>query len=418
MSFSPKMRGRCWIGTVHVSNMEKAGLTKEQYQIPEYLAQYFISLWEDSGKDRKAGIAVCVSKDNCYHCHIACYGNTTTLKKVSDILFQSHIEPQLGGKENLKRYLLKEGEYIEKGEQVLYTQGLDCIEDNQGKRNDLDEIEDYINNGYTPEQIYKTCFRYRKYERMIKSAYMQKRIAETPLVKTMFNEYHFGSSGTGKTYTYIKLCNKFSPEEVYLCNDYSNSSSSGGGFDFYSNNPAKIVVLDEFRGNIPYNVFLSMLDVYSQNQQHCRFQNTFNLWQSVIICSILPPEKVYSFMVEDSERQTDSIKQMMRRLNRIVYHFKDDNGKYRTFSMPANEYINEIDIKIRASIYANETPFTENEANSTVNALDKLFNEPSAMEENNNSDNVKIEPSTDDTSVNNDDNKDQEFFRLIRCDDI
>lgn len=255
------MRGRCWIGTVHVSNMEKAGLTKEQYQIPEYLAQYFISLWEDSGKDRKAGIAVCVSKDNCYHCHIACYGNTTTLKKVSDTLFQSHIEPQLGGKENLKRYLLKEGEYIEKGEQVLYTQGLDCIEDNQGKRNDLDEIEDYINKGYTPEQIYEICFRYRKYERMIKSAYMQKRIAETPLVKTMFNEYHFGSSGTGKTYTYIKLCNKFSPEEVYLCNDYSNSSSSGGGFDFYSNNPAKIVVLNEFRGNIPYNVFLSMLDV-------------------------------------------------------------------------------------------------------------------------------------------------------------
>ena len=147
---------------------------------------------------------------------------------------------------------------------------------------------------------------------------MQKRIAETPLVKTIFNEYHFGSSDTGKTYTYIKLCNKFSPEEVYLCNDYSNSSSSGGGFDFYSNNPAKIVVLDEFRGNIPYNVFLSMLDVYSRNQQHCRFQNTFNLWQSVIICSILPPEKVYSFMVEDSERQTDSIKQMMRRLNRII----------------------------------------------------------------------------------------------------
>ena len=86
--------------------------------------------------------------------------------------------------------------------------------------------------------------------------------------------------------------------------------------------------------------------------------------------------------------------------------------------MPANEYINEIDIKIRASIYANETPYNENEANFTVNALDKLFNEPSAMEENNNSDNVKIESSTDDTSVNNDDNKDQEFFRLIRCDDI
>ena len=87
------------MGTIHIANMVKAGLTKEQYENPEYLADFFISLWENSGKGRKAGIVVCVSLDNCYHCHIACYGNTTTLKKVSDILFQSHIEPQLGGKE-------------------------------------------------------------------------------------------------------------------------------------------------------------------------------------------------------------------------------------------------------------------------------------------------------------------------------
>lgn len=183
MAFSPKTRGRCWVGTIHISNMEKAGLTKEEYENPEYLSDFFISLWENSGKNRQAGIAVCVSKEGCYHCHIACYGNTTTLKKVSYVLFQSHIEPQLGGKDSLKNYLLKEGEFAEKGEQVLYTQGLDSIIDKQGQRNDLEEIEELINDGYTPEQIFEECFRYRKYERMIKSAYLQKRINETPLVK-------------------------------------------------------------------------------------------------------------------------------------------------------------------------------------------------------------------------------------------
>lgn len=96
LAFSPTTRARGWIGTVHTTNMVKAGLSKEEYEKPENLADYFISLWEKSGKGRKAGIAVCVSNDGCYHCHIACYGNTTTLKKVSDVLFQSHIEPQLG----------------------------------------------------------------------------------------------------------------------------------------------------------------------------------------------------------------------------------------------------------------------------------------------------------------------------------
>ena len=65
---------------------------------------------------------------------------------------------------------------------------------------------------------------------------------------------------------YIRLSNQYKADDIYLCNDYANSGSSGGGFDFYCNNPAKIIVLDEFRGNIPFSKLLSMLDVYSRNQ--------------------------------------------------------------------------------------------------------------------------------------------------------
>lgn len=350
LAFSPNTRGRCWMGTIHIENMIKAGLTKEQYENPEYMADFFISLWENSGKGRKAGIAVCVSSDGCYHGHIACYGNTTTLRKVADILFQSHIEPQLGSKEQLKKYILKEGNYEEKGEKVLFSKGLDAVQDNQGKRSDLDIIEEMLNNGATPEEIFETSFRYRKYEKMIKADYLARRIKETPLVKEMWNEYHWGRSGTGKTYTYVKMCEKF-PDEVYLCNDYANSGASGGGFDFYSSNPAKIIVLDEFRGNIPYNQFLSLLDVYSRNQQHCRYQNTYNLWTSVIICSIYPPEKAYSFMVDETQKSVDSIQQLMRRLNVIVYHYINKEGKYRSFRMPAQEYIDASDMVERAREY-------------------------------------------------------------------
>lgn len=373
LAFSPSIRGRCWVGTIHITNMVKAGLSKEEYEVPEKLADYFISLWEKSGKGRKAGIAVCVSNDGCYHCHIACYGNTTTLKKVSDVLFQSHIEPQLGGKEQLKAYLLKEGEYEEKGEQVLYTKGLDVIENNQGCRNDLEEIEELLNQGYTPKEIFEESFRYRKYEKMIKSHYLQKRINETPLIKDMWNEYHFGASGSGKTYTYIRLCDKYSPDDVYLCNDYANSGSSGGGFDFYSNNPAKIILLDEFRGNIPFHNLLSLLDVYSRNQQHARYQNTYNLWTSVIICSIYPPEEVYKFMVDDTHRNTDSIRQLMRRLNTIVYHFKDKEGHFRTYTMPAKDYKGANDIIQKAQDFEETVSYDEYQKNKEKQELYNAF---------------------------------------------
>lgn len=325
MGFALTTRSRCWAVTIQIRNMKNAGLKEEEYEIPEYLADFFIKLWESSGKGRKAGIAVCVSKNGLYHAHMACYSNTMTLRKVSEILFQSHVEPQLGGKSQLTAYLLKEPPYDEKGEQVLYTQGLDVIEDKQGKRIDLDEIERLLEEGYTPQQIFEESFRYRKYEKMIKSDYLARRIKETPLLKEMHNEYHWGKSGTGKTYTYVKLCEKYSPEEVYLCSDYSNSGGSGG-FDFYASQPAKVVVMDEFRGNIPYAQLLSILDIYSRNQQHCRYQNTYNLWTEVYICTTYPPEKLYSSMVKEKESQIDTIEQLLRRLDVIVLHYINKRG--------------------------------------------------------------------------------------------
>ena len=351
MAFSPNLRQRCWVCTVHIENMKKAGLSKNQYMDDKYVAHFFKELWENSGTKRTAGVVVCMSADNCYHLHMACYGNTTTLKAVASVLYDSHVEPQLGGKEALKEYLLKTGKHADKGEEVLYEIGLESIEDNQGKRNDLDEVEELLNNGATPNEIFETSFRYRKYEKMIKSEYLARRIKETPLLKEMWNEYHWGKAGTGKTYTYYKLCQQYSEDEVYLCNDYSNSGSSGGGFDFYSNNPAKIIVLDEFRGQMSYNQLLSMLDKYSRNQQHCRFQNVYQLWTSVYICTIYPPEKIYSFMVDDLEKNRDTIQQLIRRLNVIVYHYINKEGKYCEFRMPACDYIDADHMIDRAKRY-------------------------------------------------------------------
>ena len=346
-----QIKGRSWMVTVQIQNMINAGLTEEQYMNYKEVADYFINLWTSSGKNRKAGAAVCTSKDGLYHMHMACYTRQdTTMNQVIRILYKSHVDLVQGTKEELRAYLEKTGEYEEKGETVHYTIGLENIEDNRGKRNDLDDMEDLIHNNMKPREILERKFRYGKYSNMLKEAYIAKRLKETPLIKEMHNEYHWGAPGTGKTYTYIKLCEEHSPDDVYICSDYSNSGGSGGGFDKYMENAAKIVILDEFRGNIPFNQLLTILDVYSRNQIHCRYQNVYCLWTSVIICTVYPPERVYSFMVDDTKRSVDSIKQFLRRLDLIVYHYKNDRGEYKTFSMKPSEYISDIDMINKARI--------------------------------------------------------------------
>ena len=329
---------------MHIANMEKTGLSKEEYEIPEVLADCLIHTWEKSGKNRSAGVAICKSATGLYHAHIALYGNTTTLSNVSKIMFNAHVEPQMGKKQNLIKYIEKQPPYDEKGEAVLYTKGLENIRDNQGARSDLDEIDFLLQSGYTPNQILEERFSFRKYENAIRSAYLDRRMKAAPLVKNdMYVEWHVGESGTGKTFTYIQLCEEFGAENVYLATDFDN-----GGFDRYLDEGAPpILFLDEFKGNMSFAQLLIILDKYTKSQIHCRYKNTYCLWNKCYIASIYPPELVYSNMVNFQQQSIDKVKQLVRRIDTIVYHYIE-NKEYKTFSLPASKYIDYEDLKIKA----------------------------------------------------------------------
>jgi hypothetical protein len=371
MGFSVKTKSRSWMVTIQEQNMIKAGLTEEQYRNPEVVAGFFQDLWESSGKDRKAGIVVCMSQQGLYHCHMACYGNTTTLKKVAEILFDSHVEPQLGGKEQLKAYLLKEGEFAEKGESILYATGLDVIQDKQGKRSDIEAIEELLSKGMTPQEILSTNFSFYKYEKMILHAYIDQRIREAPVKQSVYCEWHVGNSGTGKTYYYNQLCEERGADKIYVLTDYDNNAS--GGLDAYMKEGAvPILFMDEFKGfGISYQKLLTMLNGYSRMQTHSRYANTYNLWDTVIITSVYPPEAVYQNMVSREYHDIDSLEQLMRRISKIVYHYIE-NGEYKTYSIDSKDYTTYKDLIRRVSrnsandgfrpitnIEQMELPFTE-----------------------------------------------------------
>lgn len=340
MSFSTTTTGRAWMSTIQIANMQKAGLTEDQYMNCEYVADYFISLWVNSGKGRTAAISVCKSENGCYHCHMALYGNLTTLKKVSELLFDSHVEPQLGGKKELQSYLLKEPPYEEKREKVLYTKGIENIQDRQGKRSDLDEIQLMIDAGMKPNEIMCQDIKYRKHEKIIKDAYFAKRINETPTYREVKVVWHTGESGTGKTYTYLDLVNTYGEDSVYLMSDYSS-----GGFDLYMGE--EILFMDEYKGGLNYQTLLDYLEGYKK-QIHCRYANGYALWTEVHITSIYPPEEVYDLMMHNINRKRDSIDQLIKRIDTIIYHYKNSND-YCQYEMPSQRYINYDDLKQRAT---------------------------------------------------------------------
>lgn len=343
MAFDSKTKGRAWVATIMPQNLVNVGLSEDAFSNPELVATTFTSLWADSGTNRVSAIVICKSAQEVLHAHMALYGNTTTLTNVSKLLGSAHVEPQLGGKKELKNYLLKEGKYEEKGEKVLYSYGMENIHDQKGQRTDLEDIEELLNNGATPEEIFATSFRYRRFEKMIKSEYLARRIKETPLIKEMKNEYHFGASGSGKTFSYITLCQEIGDENIYLMTDTEN-----GGLDKYLDSGAPdVLFIDEFKGNMKFSTLLILLDKYSRSQTHARYVNAYNLWARVIITSVYPIEEVYSFLVDEDKRMTDSFTQLIRRFEKIVYHYVED-GNYKTFELPASEYIDSQDMKAKA----------------------------------------------------------------------
>ena len=109
-----------------------------------------------------------------------------------------------------------------------------------------------------------------------------------------------------------------------MLTDYDNNLS--GGLDSYMKEGAPdILFMDEFKGfGISYSKLLTMLNGYSRMQTHSRYVNTYNLWSKVYITSVYPPERIYQNMVSTEYQDVDSYQQFLRRINKIVYHYKND----------------------------------------------------------------------------------------------
>lgn len=324
------------------NNPRKHGFNGTEEEILQQLADK----WIGNNSSRKCIMTYCISEKGLEHVHMVLEGSGairfSAIKKVFD---KANLQATRGSKKQVLDYIAKNPPYDEKNEKVIATFSKGNIEGNKlyylKTKNDVyDLIEKMIDEDKTPSEIMSEDIRLRKEETLVKKMFFAKRCKEIPPLRDVKVYWHTGDSGTGKSFTFVQLCEKYSEDEVYLFNDYSNKGT--GGFDEYAGQ--RILFIDELkRSSLSHEYLLTILDGY-KTQIHCRYANSYALWNEVHITSIFPPEDIYTGFVIVDDRDIDNFKQLMRRIDYVVYHYKVGD-EYKTYSIDSKNYTNINELK-------------------------------------------------------------------------
>lgn len=214
-----------------------------------------------------------------------------TFSAVKKLYKGAHLEPCKGSPEANMRYCKKEGKWKEFGKAPA-----------QGERGDLIEVkEDILNGKLTCEDIIiENPMLYHQYGRTLDKV---EDIALRRKFRKKMTEgiWYWGRTAVGKSHEAYK---DFTPETHY---NYPNDK---GWWDGYRQQ--ETVILNDFRGDMPYNELLQLIDKWPHNvRRRCREPMPFTS-KRIIITSSLPPEEVYH-----NRAEKDNIDQLLRRIKVI-----------------------------------------------------------------------------------------------------
>lgn len=243
------------------------------------------------------------------HEHIHCYIHyEKSVKIYKKNLFGSHVELCFGtGKEN-EDYIKKDGHIIwEYGENPTGMRARKTITVKDAINMTHNEIEE------APASSYR-WIKLIKEEELIRKWRM-----EGPKWEPIEVEWLFGPTGTGKT--------RYSVEQKAIEVHYKDGFFSDWG-------DARILSLEEMRGEIPYGLLLQLTDSY-HGYYIVNIKGSHKIIDidKVIITSPNPPHKVYTGQVS----KTDSIKQLLRRLTKLI-----DTSTTPWTTLNLDEYIAQV----------------------------------------------------------------------------
>lgn len=182
----------------------------------------------------------------------------------------------------------------------------------QGKRTDLLELKDQILGGQKTARdvLIEDPVAYHQYGRTIEKL---QSVAERKVFRTWMTKgiWLWGATGTGKSERAFK---DYNPDTHYSLN-----VEDSGWWEGY--NGHEIVIIDDFRGNIPYAELLKLVDRNPKGVKQ-RFKGDVPfLAKTVIITSSMPPDRVYKNLAKE-----DSLEQLYRRFEVICTNAPEADG--------------------------------------------------------------------------------------------
>lgn len=206
-----------------------------------------------------------------------------------------HIEDRMGTPKEASDYCKKEAEIIVEEGKIS----------EQGFRNDVHDVRDKIFEGKLDvvTVLEQAPMFYHQYGRTLEKLQELRnlRVKRTWMTKGV---WIYGPTGTGKTHAAMHDYGEFNENTHYL---WANDNGWQDGYQ-----GQEVVIINDFRGDIPYNQLLQMVDKWPYSVRRRGKAPQPFLAKTVVITSSLRPNEVYN-----RRNAKDSIEQLLRRFEVI-----------------------------------------------------------------------------------------------------
>lgn len=228
------------------------------------------------------------------HEHIHCYCQFSSCAILAKSKTQgAHIEKCKGTPQQNVEYIKKDGDVIWEYGSIRMTGNPTAREI---KKMTEDQLEDLAWNQYIGAK-------------KIRAEHDIQMHKENPYIKTPDVQWHFGGTGSGKSY-YAKN------------NNYTSITYDGSKYEDWED--ARKIQFEEFRGNIPWSELLKITDKYHNTDKlRILYGHKYIDFDAIYIASSKPPWEVYP-----NREKNDDIKQLMRRMKWVVYEHRWYDGEF------------------------------------------------------------------------------------------
>lgn len=231
----------------------------------------------------------------------------TRFSTLKNLLAKAHIEQRRGTIAQAVAYVTKEDSRVPDEPPLEWGEirGL-----SQGKRSDLDELRELaLASDMSYDELLSEVPAASRHHQMTKELLgVRARREYGRALRDVQVTWVWGAPGIGKTRA---VYDWFDPTDFYRVTDYSHP------FDGYDGE--KVLVLDEFRGQLSRPLLFNLLDRYPM-ELPARYSNRQAAFTRVVIVSNFSPERISRDWDDRSQRA------LLRRIHEVIHQTEEYNG--------------------------------------------------------------------------------------------